>query len=211
MFACFTLAFVIAIGRVATGGGLAWSTLAGVAAGLADRDQGNVGHRPACRARRLRDLQVVAGTRTVADPGGRWAMGEVGRRGPDRGGGGRGALLLVVSRRPRRRPRAAPCGRHLPRPRRGPRDPRAPVAFLPRPPRLLVVRGPDVDRGGGARARCRRRGVGMGPAASERPVPSTVEELLDALSSPATLLSPRQSSPPSRTRLPGICCPSTSG
>jgi uncharacterized protein (TIGR03663 family) len=35
LFACFTLAFVIAIGRVATRGGLAWSTLAGVAAGLA--------------------------------------------------------------------------------------------------------------------------------------------------------------------------------
>jgi len=35
MFACFTLAFVIAIGRAATGGGLVWSTLAGVAAGLA--------------------------------------------------------------------------------------------------------------------------------------------------------------------------------
>jgi uncharacterized protein (TIGR03663 family) len=35
LFACFTLGFVIAIGRVATGGGLAWSTLAGLAAGLA--------------------------------------------------------------------------------------------------------------------------------------------------------------------------------
>jgi uncharacterized protein (TIGR03663 family) len=35
LFACFTLAFVVAIGRVATGGGLAWSALAGVAAGLA--------------------------------------------------------------------------------------------------------------------------------------------------------------------------------
>ena len=35
MFACFTLAFVIAIGRVAAGGGLAWSVLAGMAAGLA--------------------------------------------------------------------------------------------------------------------------------------------------------------------------------
>jgi uncharacterized protein (TIGR03663 family) len=34
LLACFTLAFVIAIGRVAMGGGLAWSTLAGVAAGL---------------------------------------------------------------------------------------------------------------------------------------------------------------------------------
>ena len=35
LFACFTLAFVIAVGRVAVGGGRAWSTLAGVAAGLA--------------------------------------------------------------------------------------------------------------------------------------------------------------------------------
>jgi uncharacterized protein (TIGR03663 family) len=35
MFACFTLAFVIAIGRFATGGGIAWSALAGLAAGLA--------------------------------------------------------------------------------------------------------------------------------------------------------------------------------
>jgi uncharacterized protein (TIGR03663 family) len=35
LFACFTLAFVIATGRLAMGGGLAWSALAGVAAGLA--------------------------------------------------------------------------------------------------------------------------------------------------------------------------------
>jgi uncharacterized protein (TIGR03663 family) len=35
LFACFTLAFVIAVGRVATGGGAAWFTLAGIAAGLA--------------------------------------------------------------------------------------------------------------------------------------------------------------------------------
>lgn len=35
LFACFTLAFVLAVGRVAWGGGGAWSTLAGVAAGLA--------------------------------------------------------------------------------------------------------------------------------------------------------------------------------
>jgi uncharacterized protein (TIGR03663 family) len=35
LFACFTLAFVIAVARVAQGGGLAWATLAGVAAGLA--------------------------------------------------------------------------------------------------------------------------------------------------------------------------------
>ena len=35
LFACFTLAFVIAIGRIATGGGAGWSILAGAAAGLA--------------------------------------------------------------------------------------------------------------------------------------------------------------------------------
>lgn len=35
LFACFALAFVIAVGRVATGSGFAWPALAGVAAGLA--------------------------------------------------------------------------------------------------------------------------------------------------------------------------------
>jgi uncharacterized protein (TIGR03663 family) len=35
LFACFTLAFVIAVGRVITGGGLGWSAFAGIAAGLA--------------------------------------------------------------------------------------------------------------------------------------------------------------------------------
>jgi uncharacterized protein (TIGR03663 family) len=35
LFACFTLAFVVALGRTATGGGLAWPLTAGVAAGLA--------------------------------------------------------------------------------------------------------------------------------------------------------------------------------
>jgi hypothetical protein len=34
LFACFTVAFVIAVGRVATGGGLGWATLSGAAAGL---------------------------------------------------------------------------------------------------------------------------------------------------------------------------------
>ena len=35
LFACFTLAFVVAVGRIATGGGRRWWMLAGVAAGLA--------------------------------------------------------------------------------------------------------------------------------------------------------------------------------
>jgi uncharacterized protein (TIGR03663 family) len=35
LFACFALAFVIGVGRVVTGGGLAWAAMTGVAAGLA--------------------------------------------------------------------------------------------------------------------------------------------------------------------------------
>jgi uncharacterized protein (TIGR03663 family) len=35
LFACFTLWFVIGVGRVVTGGGLTWSLVAGIAAGLA--------------------------------------------------------------------------------------------------------------------------------------------------------------------------------
>ena len=35
LFACFALAFAIGVGRLATGSGLAWATLTGVAAGLA--------------------------------------------------------------------------------------------------------------------------------------------------------------------------------
>ena len=35
LFACFALAFVIGVGRVATGGGVAWAAMTGVAAGLA--------------------------------------------------------------------------------------------------------------------------------------------------------------------------------
>ena len=35
LFACFTLAFVIGVGRVVTGGGLAWAAMTGAAAGLA--------------------------------------------------------------------------------------------------------------------------------------------------------------------------------
>ena len=35
LFACFTLWFVVGVGRVVTGGGLTWSVVAGIAAGLA--------------------------------------------------------------------------------------------------------------------------------------------------------------------------------
>jgi uncharacterized protein (TIGR03663 family) len=35
LFTCFTLAFVIGVGRLATGGGVRWAAAAGIAAGLA--------------------------------------------------------------------------------------------------------------------------------------------------------------------------------
>ena len=60
LFACFTLAFVIGVGRVATGGGPAWSALSGVAAGLAlATKETSVIVLPAALAG-LRDRVVVA-------------------------------------------------------------------------------------------------------------------------------------------------------
>ena len=47
-----------------------------------------------------------------------------------------------------------------------PAEPRAPVALLPRPPRVVVVRRPGVDRGARARPGRRRRGDGVDPARS---------------------------------------------
>ncbi len=118
LFACFTLAFVIAIGRVATGGGLAWSALAGVAAGLAvATKETSVIVLPAALvacAIAWRSLGPGRSPTPLAD--GRWGRAAL----VSAGGGsvGRGAVLFVLSRRARRRPRAVPGGRHLSRPRR---------------------------------------------------------------------------------------------
>ena len=51
LFACFTLAFVIAVGRIATGGGRAWWILAGAGGGSRRCNQGDLGHRAARRDR----------------------------------------------------------------------------------------------------------------------------------------------------------------
>ena len=142
LFACFTLAFVIAVGRVATGGGLGVVGAGGRRRRPGRRHQGNVGHRAARRARGLRDRLVVAGTWT--------ASASAGRR--DDGGGRRSSAW----RRPRRSPRSsirpfspsraasssrfARAGTYLDR-GIDPADPRAPVALLPGPARVLVVRG----------------------------------------------------------------------
>ena len=143
LFACFTLAFVIAVGRVATGGGPRVVGAGGRGRGPGRRDQGDVGHRAARRAGGLRDRLVVA--RVGRARGARW---------PTAAGGGRPlaslAAAAAVAALFYSSFFAAPAGilepfprrRHLPRPRDQSRQPRASVALLPRPARLLVVRRP---------------------------------------------------------------------
>ena len=61
LFACFTLAFAIAVGRVGDGGRSEVVGAVGHRGWPDGRDQGNVGHRAPRRAGRLRDRVVVAG------------------------------------------------------------------------------------------------------------------------------------------------------
>ena len=160
LFACFTLAFMIAVGRVMTGGGLAWSTLAGIAAGLAI----------ATKETSVIVLPSRARGRARSRCGRSDRIGLVEAGFSRRGDGGLAALVSLASA-------AAiaalfyssfltePGG--LLEPFRGagtyldrgmaPREPRAPVALLPRPAHLHIVRGPEVERGAGDRARGRRR------------------------------------------------------
>ena len=122
LFACFTLAFAIAIGRVDDGaaacGGRCWRAWR-----QAWRSRPRRPRSSCCPPRGgLRGRVVVAGADRPRPT--RWPTGDGGRRplvSAGGGGGGRSALLLVVSHQPRRRPRAAPGGRHLSRSRRGSR------------------------------------------------------------------------------------------
>ena len=168
LFACFTLAFAIAIGRVATEGGQAWSTLAGVAAGLAVATK--------------ETSVIVLPAALVACAIAWWSLGPGrpltpltdgrGRRPPSSAWRWRRrwrALLFGLSHRARRRPRAVPRGRHLSRSRHRPGEPRAPVALLLRAARLLVVGRLDVERGTGARAGRRRCGSAWARPDRERP------------------------------------------
>ena len=155
LFACFTLAFVIAHrprGRRAA----AWRgpLLAGRRGGPGGRDEGDVGHRAARRARRR-----------ARSRGGRSDRPAPRHRGRPRDRQRR-ALVSLASQR--RRSRRSSTRRFSPRPGgvlepfrgagtyldRGidPGQPRAPVALLPRPARVLVVRRPEVERRAGARA-----------------------------------------------------------
>ena len=169
LFACFALAFVIAIGRVTLGGGLVWSAVAGVAAGLAVATK--------------ETSAIVLPAALLACAIAWWSLGPERPRHPfaDRrwraaaarepGGGSvdRGAVLFVVFRLARRRPRAIPRGGHVPRPRHRPCGPRAPVALLLRPARVFLLRWPAVERGTGPRAGDRRRSRRHGGADRSRP------------------------------------------
>jgi uncharacterized protein (TIGR03663 family) len=75
LFACFTLAFVIAIGRVAMGGGLAWSTLAGVAGGLAiaTKETSVIVVPAALVACVISWRSLGSARRSLPGPDGRWA------------------------------------------------------------------------------------------------------------------------------------------
>ena len=166
LFACFTLAFVIAVGRVATGGGLAWSALAGVAAGLAVATK--------------ETSVIVLPAALVASAIAWWSLGAERPRNPLADERGRRAALVSLAAAAAVAGLfyssflAAPAG--VLEPFRGagtyldrgidPGNPLASVALLPRPARLLVVRGLEVERGAGARAGDRRRGDGVEPARS---------------------------------------------
>ena len=144
LFACFTLAFVIAVGRVATGGGLAWSTLAGVAAGLAvATKETSVIVLPAALV-----ACAMRGGRSDPDrPGIRWPPGD-GRRRPSSSLAAAVAVARCSIRlsSPRRRPSSIRFARPAPTSIAASiRQPRAPVALLPRPAHVLLVRRPEVE------------------------------------------------------------------
>jgi len=86
LFACFTLWFVIGVGRVVTGGGLTWSLVSGVAAGLAI----------ATKETSVIVLPVAVASAVVAW----WSTGDAGLKASETRGGGALAphlFLAVVS------------------------------------------------------------------------------------------------------------------
>ena len=167
LFACFTLAFVVAVGRIATGGGMAWSTLAGLSAGLAVATKetsaivlpatlvaGVVAWwslgpaRQSVRLARQWRLAAVAGLAVAAGVAGLFFSSFLTNP----------AALLEPFRA---------VGTYLDR-GIAPASHGAPVALLPRPARLLLVWRVAVERGAGARARGDRfdgRGCASGPHA----------------------------------------------
>ena len=108
LFVFFTLGFVIAVGRAATGR-TGWSFVAGVAAGLAlATKETSVIVLPAALI-----ACAIAKMSLTADPGARQAMAKGGPHRQRDGGGGRRVVLFIISHRAASRPRirSAPPGR----------------------------------------------------------------------------------------------------
>ena len=164
LLSCFTLAFVIAAGRVAMGGGRAWWVLAGVAAGLA--------------AATKETSAIVLPAAIAACAIAWWSLGserprspltDGGWRGPARReprcrGSRRGAVLFILLLGAGRHARAFPRRRNIPGPRDRSRQPGASVGLLRPPARLHVVGGDDVERRSRYRAGRHWRSRGVAPA-----------------------------------------------
>ena len=161
LFACFALAFVIGVGRVATGGGLAWAAMTGVAAGLAmaTKETAAIVVPSAVAAAAIAWWSVGAGRPPNALIGRPLAQGDPG--GPGRRSRRRGALLFVVLHRARSHARTVPCGGHLSRSRDRSIQPHPALALLSATAHVLRVRRPPLERGTGPRARGCRHDRGL--------------------------------------------------
>ena len=202
LFACFALAFVIGVGRVATGGGLAWTVVTGLAAGLAiaTKETAAIVLPAALVARR--DCLVVARIRAAAERADRRPLAAGGPRQPHRRRSRRGALLFVVLHRAGSHARTVPCGGHLSRSRDRSIQPHPALALLPATAHVLRVRRPPLERGTGPRAR--RCSARSRPGADRTALlPAPVSGRATSL---ATSSLPARSSRRFPTRRPGTCC-----
>ena len=204
LFTCFALAFVIAIGRVTLGGGLAWSAVAGLAAGLAVATK--------------ETSAIVLPAALLACTMAWWSLGAGRPRHPFANGRWRAAAVvgLTVAAATAAlfyssffsspggvlepfRGAGTYLGRGL-----APADHAHAWHYYFRPARVFLVGWPAVERGTGPRAGVRRRSGGR--ARRQR---ASGPHLLGALSRRLRRHRRGPSSRPSPTRLPGICCRST--
>ena len=170
MFACFTLAFAIAIGRATTERGWRWPMLAGIAAGLAAATKETAvivlpASLAACALAwwSLGSDAVLrrAGERRMAESRDRQPRD---RRGRSRRSSTRRSSRIRVASSSRLRAAATYFQRGV--------DPAGhvhPWHYYLGAPRLVIVRRPGVDRGVRARPRRRRRSDGVDPARSVEP------------------------------------------